>query len=124
MRRQVGLGAVLEQVAARAGLEGLHHVGLVAEDRQHHHRAGRLHAAALADHLQAGVVGQAEVDQQHVDRVVGEPVQDVDRVRGAEGQRQRRVCADHACDALAHAAVVLDHGNLGGGQGHGGLPPT
>jgi hypothetical protein len=109
---QVGLGAVLEQVAAGAGLEGLDHVGLVAEDRQHHHRAGRLHVAALADHLQAGSVGQAQVDQQHVDRVVDQPGQDVAGVRGAVGQAQRRIRIDHARDALAHAGVVLDQRNL------------
>lgn len=103
--------AVLEQVAAGAGLDGAQHVDVVAEHGVDHDAAVAPQAPRLPDDIDARAVGQAQVDQQHVGRRALQHGQRVGaRLRlGQHGHaglvRDRR---DHG---VAKRRVVLDDGD-------------
>jgi hypothetical protein len=90
----VGRRGVLQDVAGGARLDRRHDVLLVAEDGDDHDVDVGLLLADLADQVDAAAVGQAKVDQHHVERF---PVDD--------GLRLALVGADP--DEL-HARFVLD----------------
>ena len=95
MPGEILLGTVFEQVAARAATEGRHRVDLVAKHRDHHHISGRVGALAVVDHVKAGPVGQSQVHQQHVWRVLVEPAHHVDGTVAHESQFDRRLGVQH-----------------------------
>ena len=108
-RRQA---AVLEQVAACAGVDGRQHMGLVAEDGQHQDLAGRVAFGGAADHLPPAAIGQPQVGEQDVHRVPLQPVQRLGHRAAGLGQVEVRLLGQHRRQPVTGGDIVFDQEHL------------
>jgi hypothetical protein len=107
------VGRLLEDVAARAGLEGLAGERRVLLHRQHHHAGGGRLLEEDGNRGKAGVAGHVEVEDEHVGAVCADVAAGVGHVACLGHDVEAVLTVEEHPQPAAHDTVVIGDHDLG-----------
>lgn len=117
-------GFVFHDVAAGAGEQGPRGVDLFVMHGQHEDGCARDLVGELADEVEAGAVGEGEVEEDDVGLCIGDAFGGVGEVGGLPADLQVGLVLDDGGEAFADDGVVFDEEDAGGSMEwgrHGGV---
>jgi len=99
---------IFQHITGSAGFYAVEHIVLVAGSRDDHDIAGGMAMRAVTDNVDAGTIGQTQVDQQEFHRLLLQPAQCGFHIAERIKQFQRWLFLDCKTQGAARQRIILD----------------